>query len=77
MWFLFAVRLPKRNHFILRLSLSILSCFVLTFLVINANYLVAVARAIDVTSVSASFVITIVLLVLGSASQIAAVSVKK
>ena len=50
---------------------------VLTFLVINANYLVAVARAIDVTSVSASFVITIVLLVLGSASQIAAVSIKK
>lgn len=29
--FLFAVRLPKRNHFILRVSLSILSCFVLTF----------------------------------------------
>lgn len=47
------------------------------FFVVNANYLVAVVRGIDVTSVSGSFVATIVLFVVAIALNIASVAINK
>lgn len=47
------------------------------FFVVNANYLVAVVRGIDVTSVSGSFIVTIVLFVIAIGVNIASVAVNK
>ena len=47
------------------------------FFVVNANYLVAVVRGIDVTSVSGSFIATIVLFVIAIGINIASVAVNK
>jgi hypothetical protein len=52
-------------------------CYVISlilFFAVNANYLVAVVRAIDITSVSASFVITAILLVVAAVSEIVGVA---
>lgn len=53
-------------------SMSFVAFFIaiVCFFVVNANYLVAVTRAIDVTSVNATFVITIVIFVLAFAASL-------
>lgn len=53
-------------------TLSFVGYFIsiVLFLIVNANYIVAVIRAIDLTSVNASFIITIVLLAIATVSGI-------
>ena len=46
------------------------------FFIVNANYLVSVVRAIDITSVSVSFVFTAVFLVIATVSSIVGVCIK-
>ena len=67
----------KRIHMVETLPFVAYIIATLLFLTANANYLVAVVRAIDITSVSASFVWTIVLFLLASLIQLAGLIVHK
>lgn len=71
------VILFKRIHLVETIPFVSYIISLLLFFVVNANYLVAVARAIDVTSVSATFIVTIVFLVLASGLGIAHLCIKR
>ena len=60
------VTLWKRIHLLETVPFIAMTVALILFIVVNLNYIVAVVRAIDVTSVSPAFAITVVLMALGS-----------
>lgn len=70
------ITLWKRIHLLETVPFIAMTIALILFVVVNLNYIVAVIRAIDVTSVSATFVITIVLMALGAALAIVPLCLK-
>lgn len=58
------VTIVKRIHLVETVPFIAMVIALILFIVVNLNYIVAVVRAIDVTSVSATFVLTIVFMAL-------------
>ena len=72
-----AVIIFKDIHLVNTIPFTAYIISLILFFVVNANYLVAVVRGIDVTSVSGSFIATIVLFVIAIGITIASVAVNK
>lgn len=72
-----AVIIFKDIHLVNTIPFTSYIISLILFFVVNANYLVAVVRGIDVTSVSGSFIVTIVLFVIAIGVNIASVSINK
>lgn len=67
----------KEIHLVNTIPFTAYIISLILFFVVNANYLVAVVRGIDVTSVSISFILTIIFYVLSIGLNIASVCVNK
>lgn len=67
----------KRVHLIETIPFIATTIALILFIVVNLNYIVAVIRAIDVTSVNATFVLTIVFLVLALGTALATFCIKE
>lgn len=67
----------KEIHLVNTIPFTAYIISLILFFVVNANYLVAVVREIDVTSVSISFILTIIFYVLSIGLNIASVCVNK
>lgn len=67
----------KEIHLVNTVPFTAYIISLILFFVVNANYLVAVVRGIDVTSVSISFILTIIFYVLSIGLNIASVCVNK
>lgn len=67
----------KEIHLVNTIPFTAYIISLILFFVVNANYLVAVVRGIDVTSVSISFIITIIFYVLSIGLNIASVCINK
>ena len=67
----------KKIHLVNTIPFTAYIISLILFFVVNANYLVAVVRGIDVTSVSISFILTIIFYVLSIGLNIASVCVNK
>lgn len=67
----------KEIHLVNTIPFTAYIISLILFFVVNANYLVAVIRGIDVTSVSISFILTIIFYVLSIGLNIASVCVNK
>ena len=63
----------KKIHLVNTIPFTAYIISLILFFVVNANYLVAVVRGIDVTSVSISFILTIIFYVLSIGLNIASV----
>lgn len=72
-----AVIIFKDIHLVNTIPFTAYIISLILFFVVNANYLVAVVRGIDVTSVSGSFIATIVLFVIAIGINVASVAVNK
>lgn len=66
----------KRIHIVETVPFIAMTIALILFIVVNLNYIVAVVRAIDVTSVNASFVITIVLMALSMVASLVSFCIK-
>lgn len=71
-----ALTAVKRIHIVETVPFIAMTIGLILFIVHNLNYIVAVVRAIDVTSVSASFVLTIVLMVIALGLALASFCIK-
>ena len=67
----------KEIHLVNTIPFTAYIISLILFFVVNANYLVTVVRGIDVTSVSISFILTIIFYVLSIGLNIASVCVNK
>lgn len=67
----------KEIHLVNTIPFTAYIISLILFFVVNANYLVAVVRGIDVTNVSISFILTIIFYVLSIGLNIASVCVNK
>lgn len=67
----------KEIHLVNTIPFTAYIISLILFFVVNANYLVAVVRGIDVTSVSISFIITIIFYVLSIGLNIVSVCINK
>ena len=67
----------KEIHLVNTIPFTAYIISLILFFVVNANYLVAVVRGIDVTSVSISFILTIIFYVLSIGLNIASVCINK
>lgn len=67
----------KEIHLVNTVPFTAYIISLILFFVVNANYLVAVVRGIDVTSVSISFILTIIFYVLSIGLNIASVCINK
>ena len=67
----------KEIHLVNTIPFTAYIISLILFFVVNANYLVAVVRGIDVTSVSICFILTIIFYVLSIGLNIASVCVNK
>ena len=67
----------KEIHLVNTIPFTAYIISLILFFVINANYLVAVVRGIDVTSVSISFILTVIFYILSIGLNIASVCVNK
>ena len=67
----------KEIHLVNTIPFTAYIISLILFFVVNANYLVAVIRGIDVTSVSISFILTIIFYVLSIGLNIASVCENK
>lgn len=67
----------KEIHLVNTIPFTAYIISLILFFVVNANYLVAVVREIDVTNVSISFILTIIFYVLSIGLSIASVCINK
>ena len=67
----------KEIHLVNTIPFTAYIISLILFFVVNANYLVAVVRGIDVTSVSISFILTIIFYVLSIGLSIESVCINK
>lgn len=70
------VTIWKRIHLVETVPFIAMTIALILFIVVNLNYIVAVVRAIDVTSVSATFVLTIVFMAIAVALSLASFCLK-
>ena len=67
----------KEIHLVNTIPFTAYIISLILFFVVNANYLVAIVRGIDVTSVSISFILTVIFYILSIGLNIASVCVNK